>query len=55
MNSIFSELKRRRVYRVAIAYGIFASAMIQVGGTWEPLRGDPRDDQLLASFAPPPK
>jgi TolB-like protein/Tfp pilus assembly protein PilF len=33
MRSILKELKRRRVYRVAIAYGIFASAMIQIGGT----------------------
>src|SRR5437764_6071986 len=33
MRSFFRELKRRRVYRVAIAYVIVASAMIQVGGT----------------------
>jgi TolB-like protein/Tfp pilus assembly protein PilF len=33
MRSIFKELKRRKVYRVAFAYGIFASAMIQLGGT----------------------
>jgi TolB-like protein/Tfp pilus assembly protein PilF len=37
MRSIFRELKRRRVYRVALAYGIFASAMIQVGGTILPV------------------
>lgn len=37
MDSIFSELKRRRVYRVALAYGVFASAMIQVGGTILPI------------------
>ncbi|MEY2531368.1 MAG: hypothetical protein QOI96_1453, partial [Verrucomicrobiota bacterium] len=37
MRSIFSELKRRRVYRVALAYGIGASAMIQVGGTILPI------------------
>ncbi len=37
MNSIFTELKRRRVYRVALAYGVFASAMIQVGGTILPI------------------
>jgi TolB-like protein/Tfp pilus assembly protein PilF len=37
MRSFFSELKRRRVYRVALAYGIFASAMIQVGGTILPI------------------
>lgn len=34
---MLKELKRRRVYRVAFAYGIFASAMIQVGGTILPI------------------
>src|SRR6266487_913473 len=37
MKAFFHELKRRRVYRVALAYGIFASAMIQVGGTILPI------------------
>lgn len=37
MKSMLKELKRRRVYRVALAYGIFASAMIQVGGTILPI------------------
>jgi TolB-like protein/Tfp pilus assembly protein PilF len=37
MSTFFGELKRRRVYRVALAYGIFASAMIQVGGTILPI------------------
>jgi len=37
MKSILKELKRRRVYRVALGYGIFASAMIQVGGTILPI------------------
>src|SRR5689334_4523092 len=37
MSSIFTELKRRRVYRVALAYGIIASALIQVGGTILPI------------------
>ena len=37
MRTFFGELKRRRVYRVALAYGIFASAMIQVGGTILPI------------------
>lgn len=37
MRSIISELKRRRVFRVAFGYGIFASAMIQVGGTILPI------------------
>jgi TolB-like protein/Tfp pilus assembly protein PilF len=36
-NSIFSELKRRRVYRVALAYGVIASALVQVGGTILPI------------------
>jgi hypothetical protein len=37
MRAFFHELKRRRVYRVALTYGIFASAMIQVGGENEAL------------------
>ena len=37
MSSILTELKRRKVYRVALAYGIFASAMIQIGGTILPI------------------
>src|SRR5262245_4525519 len=37
MRSFLGELKRRRVYRVALGYGIFASAMIQVGGTILPI------------------
>jgi serine/threonine-protein kinase len=41
MKSILKELKRRRVYRVAIGYGIFASAMIQVGGTILPIFAAP--------------
>jgi hypothetical protein len=37
VNSIFSELKRRRVFRVALAYGVIASALVQVGGTILPI------------------
>src|SRR3954452_6364236 len=37
MSSIFTELKRRRVYRVALAYGIIGSGLIQVGGTILPI------------------
>src|SRR4051812_12871167 len=37
MRSFFGELKRRRVYRVALGYGIFASFMIQIGGTILPV------------------
>ncbi len=33
MKTFFQELKRRRVYRVALAYVIFASAAVQVVGT----------------------
>jgi TolB-like protein len=37
MQGFLQELKHRRVYRVALFYGIFASAMIQVGGTILPI------------------
>ncbi len=37
MSSIFAELKRRRVYRVALAYGVIASGLLQVGGTVLPI------------------
>lgn len=47
MKSFFSELKRRRVYRVALAYGIFASAMIQVGGTILPIFHAPEWSQQV--------
>jgi len=35
--TFFGELKRRRVYRVALGYGIAASAIVQVGGTILPI------------------
>src|SRR5262249_21503490 len=35
--SFFNELKRRRVYRVALAYAVAASAVVQVGGTVLPI------------------
>src|SRR3954462_11431414 len=47
MASVFSELRRRRVYRVALAYGVFASAMIQVGGTILPLFHAPEWSQQV--------
>ncbi|MEP6709707.1 MAG: FlgO family outer membrane protein, partial [Verrucomicrobiota bacterium] len=47
MRSFFKELKRRRVYRVALAYGIFASAMIQVGGTILPIFHAPQWGQQV--------
>ena len=33
MKSFFQELQKRRVYRVALAYAVAASAMVQVAGT----------------------
>ena len=33
MNTFLQELKKRRVYRVAIGYGVAASALVQVGGS----------------------
>ena len=33
MKTFFEELKKRRVYRVAIVYGLAASGAVQVGGT----------------------
>ena len=47
MKYLFEELKRRRVYRVAIGYGIFASAMIQVGGTILPIFEAPQWTQQV--------
>ena len=41
MKSFFGELKRRKVYRVAFAYGIAASALIQIGGTILPIFNAP--------------
>jgi hypothetical protein len=37
MRGFFSELKHRRVYRVALAYGVAASALCQIGGTIVPI------------------
>lgn len=47
MRSFLGELKRRRVYRVALGYGLFASAMIQVGGTILPIFGAPQWTQQV--------
>ena len=47
MRHFFGELKRRRVYRVAIGYGIFASAMIQLGGTILPIFEAPQWTQQV--------
>ncbi len=37
MGSFFRELKDRRVYRVALAYGVIASGLVQIGGTILPI------------------
>ncbi len=37
MRGFFRELKHRRVYRVAIAYGVAASGLVQIGGTILPI------------------
>ncbi len=37
MRGFFRELKHRRVYRVAIAYGVAASGLVQIGGTILPV------------------
>jgi TolB-like protein/Tfp pilus assembly protein PilF len=37
IRSFLGELKRRRVYRVALGYGVAASAIVQVGGTILPI------------------
>jgi TolB-like protein len=37
MRGFFSELKHRRVYRVALAYGVVASGLVQIGGTILPI------------------
>jgi TolB-like protein/Flp pilus assembly protein TadD len=37
MKTFLQELKKRRVYRVALAYGVAGSALVQVGGTVLPI------------------
>lgn len=39
MRGFFRELKDRRVYRVALAYGVAASGLVQIGGTILPIFG----------------
>ena len=41
MRGFFRELKKRRVYRAAITYGIAASAFVQIGGTVLAIFGTP--------------
>jgi TolB-like protein/Tfp pilus assembly protein PilF len=37
MRGFFRELKHRQVYRVALAYGVVASGLVQIGGTILPI------------------
>ena len=41
MRGFLRELKHRRVYRVALAYGVAASALVQIGGTILPIFNAP--------------
>ena len=41
MRGFLRELKQRRVYRVALAYGVVASGLVQIGGTILPIFGAP--------------
>lgn len=41
MRGFFRELKHRRVYRVALAYGVAASGLVQIGGTILPIFNAP--------------
>ena len=41
MRGFLRELKHRRVYRVALAYGVVASGLVQIGGTILPIFNAP--------------
>lgn len=41
MSGFFEELKDRRVYRVALAYGVAGSGLVQIGGTILPIFAAP--------------
>jgi TolB-like protein/Tfp pilus assembly protein PilF len=47
MRGFFGELKHRRVYRVALGYGVAASALVQIGGTILPIFHAPEWVQQL--------
>src|SRR6266404_8556118 len=47
MRGFFRELQQRRVYRVALAYGVVASGLVQIGGTILPIFHAPEWVQQL--------
>jgi len=47
MRGFFRELQQRRVYRVALAYGVVASGLVQIGGTILPIFHAPEWAQQL--------
>ncbi len=74
--NFFAELKRRNVYKVAVAYAVIAAwtgekdlaceqlaiatrlpgslsyGQLKLLPYWDPLRGDPRFEKIVASLAP---
>jgi hypothetical protein len=48
LKNFFSELKRRNVIRMAGLYLVGAWLVV----LWDPLRGDPRFERIVASLAP---
>jgi hypothetical protein len=58
LKNFFSELKRRNVIRMAGLVPLFGAAYITSYGVlklmpfWDPLRGDPRVERIVASLAP---
>ena len=65
IDNFFSELKRRNVYKVAVAYAVVGWLLVQVatqvfpffeipnwGIRLVPLRGDPRFEKIVNSLAP---
>ena len=53
--NFFSELRRRNVYKVAIAYAVVASlvpAYLRLDPLWDPLRSDPAFQKLCEEKQP---